>query len=66
MITKQVRPFLVDLTDRVEKCVHGWPIEASECPLCIKILSREAHETKIQGCGCGICRPQFEGQLGTD
>ena len=34
METLQVRPSFVDLTDCVERCEHGWPIELAECPHC--------------------------------
>jgi len=30
----QTRPFWVPLTDSVIRCLHGWPVEGSVCPLC--------------------------------
>jgi hypothetical protein len=58
METLQTHPILVDLTDRVEKCQHGWPVEGSECPLCIQVFSYDAEGHLIKACFCkGIKRP---------
>jgi hypothetical protein len=34
METLQVRPQFISLTDQLEVCIHGWPVEIAICQQC--------------------------------
>lgn len=60
METLQVRPILVDLTDRVERCEHSWPVEGSECPFCAPAVLRligDSHEEEERNWGVPSRKP---------